>query len=88
MFHEGEDGKHAYRLYNLAEDLGETTDLSSQYPERVASLDKKIEEYLAETDAVVPLPNPAFDPAQYNAELIGLSLRYDRAKINKIKNSK
>ena len=85
LFHEGEDGKHAYRLYDLSEDIGEINDLSSQYPERVASLDKKIEEYLTETDAVVPLPNPAFDPAQYNAELIGLSLRYDREKIIKIK---
>jgi len=71
MFHEGEGGKHAYRLYNLAEDLGETTDLSSQYPERVASLDKRIEDYLTESDAVVPLPSPAFDPAKYRPELIG-----------------
>ncbi|MDP6524791.1 MAG: sulfatase [Kiritimatiellia bacterium] len=72
LFHGGEDGKHGYRLYNLAEDLGETTDLSSQYPERVASLDKKIEEYLTESNAVVPLPNPAFDPAQYRPELVGV----------------
>ncbi|MGB0258265.1 MAG: sulfatase, partial [Coraliomargarita sp.] len=46
MFHQGEGGKHAYRLYNLAEDIGETNDLSSQYPERVASLDQRIEDYL------------------------------------------
>ena len=71
LFHEGEDGQHAYRLYNLAEDVGETNDLASQYPERVASLDQRIEEYLTDSNAVVPLPNPAFDPAQYRPELIG-----------------
>ncbi len=71
LFHEGEDGQHAYRLYNLAEDVGETNDLASQYPERVAILDQRIEEYLTDSNAVVPLPNPAFDPAQYRPELIG-----------------
>ena len=71
LFHEGEDGQHAYRLYNLAEDIGETNDLANQHPERVASLDQQIEKYLTESKAVVPLPNPAFDPAQYRPELIG-----------------
>jgi len=71
MFHAGEGGKHAYHLYNLVEDIGESNDLSSQYPEKVASLDQRIEEYLTGSHAVVPLPNPAFDPAQYHPERIG-----------------
>lgn len=84
LFHGGDDGKHAYRLYNLAEDIGESTDLSSQYPEKVASLDQRIEDYLTDSDAVVPQPNPEFDPAQFHPELIGLSLRYDKEAITKI----
>ena len=84
MFHEGEGGKHAYRLYNLAEDLGEGTDLSNQYPEKVATLDKRIEAYLTESNAVVPRPNPAFDPAQYHPELIGVQNASNaKKKLNK-----
>ena len=87
LFHGGEDGQHAYRLYNLAEDIGETNDLSSQYPEKVATLDKRIEDYLTESNAVVPLPNPAFDPAQYHPELIGKQ-RVSKGKKNKNKTRK
>ena len=85
MFHEGEEGKHAYRLYNLAEDLGERTDLSNQYPEKVATLDKRIEAYLSASNAVVPVPNSEFDPAQYRPELIGVKLSTDVKKLKKKK---
>jgi len=57
-----------YLLFNLRDDLGEKTNLAVQKPELVAELDARIEEFLAETDAVVPIPNPDFDPAQYRAE--------------------
>jgi arylsulfatase A-like enzyme len=60
LFHEGENGAHAYRLYNLKDDIGETRDLAAEQPERVRQLDGLITKFLAETKAVVPLPNPAF----------------------------
>jgi len=31
---------HGWRLYNIAQDIGETTDLSDQYPEKVALMKK------------------------------------------------
>ncbi|MCF7817716.1 MAG: sulfatase [Kiritimatiellales bacterium] len=72
LFYQGENRNHGYLLYNLAEDLGEQHDLSGQYPERVATMDRMIEDYLHQANAVVPQPNPAFDPAQYHPEKIGV----------------
>jgi len=50
-------------LYNLQDDLGETKNLAEQQPERVAELNREIDRFLQETGALVPKPNPAYDPA-------------------------
>ncbi|MCP4311936.1 MAG: N-acetylgalactosamine 6-sulfate sulfatase (GALNS), partial [Bacteroidetes bacterium] len=65
LFHQGEDGRHEYRLYNLKWDIGEKNNLSNMYPEKVAELDLLIENHLTDANAVVPLPNPDFDPNQF-----------------------
>lgn len=72
LFHQGEVGTHDYRLYNLCEDLGETNNLAKQYPERVAAMDKMIQTHIDDAQGVVPQPNPAFDPARYSPERIGI----------------
>ncbi len=71
-FHYGEDGNHEYRLYNLREDIGENRNLAATYPDRVKELDKLIEDYIAEANVVVPLPNPNFDPAKFDPSRIGV----------------
>lgn len=71
IFHGGEKGAHRYLLFNLRDDLGEKNNLASQKPELVAELDALIEGFLTDTKAVVPVPNPAFDPAKYRPELEG-----------------
>jgi arylsulfatase A-like enzyme len=73
LFYEGENGAHAYRLYNLADDLGETNNLADAFPERVAELDRLLQAHLEDAGAVLPSPNPAFDPKQYHPEFIGLT---------------
>jgi len=65
LFHQGVNGKHEYRLYNLKWDIGEKNNLSKMYPEKVAELDLLIENHLTDANAVVPLPNPDFDPNQF-----------------------
>ncbi len=62
LFHQGEKGAHAYQLYNLKDDLGEARDLAASQPERVKQLDALIEGFLKDTKAVVPLPNPTYNP--------------------------
>lgn len=62
IFHAGANGTHAYRLYNLKDDLGEKQDLAAGQPDRVRLLDALIENFLTNTKAVIPKPNPAYDP--------------------------
>ena len=51
-----------YELYNLRADLGEADDRASAEPARVAELDRLIDGFLAETGALYPRPNPAYQP--------------------------
>ena len=53
---------NAYELYNLKNDIGETRNLADAKPKKVAELDALIDRFLEETDALVPQPNPAYDP--------------------------
>lgn len=78
IFHGGEAGAHRHLLFNLRDDIGEKNNLAAQQPDRVRELDALIEKFLADTKAVVPVPNPAFDPAQYHPENEGKAA--DRAK--------
>jgi len=68
IFHGGELGAHRHLLFNLRDDLGEKNNLAAAKPELVVELDGLIETFLVETKAVVPTPNPAFDPARYHPE--------------------
>ena len=62
-FHgDGVNGADRFELYNLAKDISESANVALDYPELVAQLDTEITTYLARTGAVVPVPNPAYDP--------------------------
>lgn len=65
LFFAGENGAHRYQLYNLRNDLGEKHDLAGKDPTRVKALDALIEKFLADTQAVTPIRNPAFNAANY-----------------------
>jgi hypothetical protein len=68
VFHGGQDGSHRWKLFNLSEDIGEKHDLAAREPQQVKKLDALIDRFLADTRAVVPVPNPDFDPAAYRPE--------------------
>jgi hypothetical protein len=60
-FHaDGENGADRFELYNLRDDVGETTNLASRQPEMVREMNTLITGFLNDTGAVVPLPNPAY----------------------------
>jgi arylsulfatase A-like enzyme len=63
IFHGGDNGEHEYLLFDLKEDLGEKTNLAAKHPEIVRELDARIDRFLAETKAVTPIRNPAYDPS-------------------------
>lgn len=54
------DQSDRLELYNLRDDVGETRNLVAQRPELVRELGLLIDRFLAETQAVVPQPNPDF----------------------------
>lgn len=49
-----------FELYNLKEDLGETANLADSHTEKVAVLNKLIEQHFEETVAAPPIPNPNY----------------------------
>ena len=71
-FHHGKDGGHEYRLYNLRDDIGESHNLAISHPEKLKALDTIIEEFIAEAEVVVPIPNPMFNPETFDASTIGV----------------
>jgi len=50
------------RLYNLKDDLGETTDLSSSIPSKRDELSTLLDQWRKKVGAELPVPNPDFDP--------------------------
>ena len=55
IFHGGEGGAHRWKLFNLRDDVGEANDLAQKQPTRVKAMDGLIDEFLLETEAVLPL---------------------------------
>jgi arylsulfatase A-like enzyme len=85
FYHNGKGGNHRYELYNLDEDISETNNLAGRYPQKVKQLDKLIEEHLKETSALVPIPNPRYDP---NAKPAKKQPRTNRKKRPQRKNTR
>ncbi len=82
IFHGGDNGAHRHLLFNLRQDPGERNNLAAAQPERVKELDALIAQFLSETKAVVPVPNPKFDPAQYHPELEGRAVPKGKPKAS------
>ena len=62
VYGEGPDRAPAFELYNLTRDIGETRNLADQMPDKVKTLDALLARHLAETKALIPFPNPSYDP--------------------------
>lgn len=58
----GDDQSDVLELYNLEDDLGETKNLAAQQPAKVKELNARITGFLRDTEAVVPVRNPNYDP--------------------------
>ncbi|MFV1994640.1 MAG: sulfatase [Verrucomicrobiales bacterium] len=66
-----EDG--GLELYNLADDIGESRDLSSSMPEKVAELKRLLENWRRDVNAPVPTEaNPEFDQAAEAAAIAAM----------------
>lgn len=57
-------------LYNVADDIGEATDVASKHPEIASSMKADLDKWLIETDAAMPSPNPKFSTEALAAEKV------------------
>jgi len=62
LYGEGPDRSDSHELYNLVDDIGETTNRADEMPDMVRELDALIDGFLADTEALVPFKNPAYAP--------------------------
>lgn len=62
-----EDGR--YELYNLTQDLAETSQLNDRYPEKLAALRAKLTKWMDEVRAKMPEVNPSYDPVKFSEEM-------------------
>ena len=72
LFHQGDKAAHAYELFNLKNDAGERDNLASKRPDLVAELDSLIAGFLKDTGAVVPKPNPNYNPNLQSTSATGV----------------
>jgi arylsulfatase A-like enzyme len=68
LIHYYEDGRN--ELYNIADDIGEQTDLSGSKLEKVAELKGAMDQWLDSVDARMPMPNPNFSSGEFEKEKI------------------
>ncbi|NNJ26327.1 sulfatase [Alienimonas chondri] len=58
------DGQGEVELYDLRKDLGEKNNLAAALPTKAAELRALLKAYLADSGALLPRPNPQYDPAR------------------------
>ena len=63
------DGK--VELYNLREDIGETNDLASTMPDRVAAMRRKLHAWIDSSGSAIPKLNPAYNESEPLVEAKG-----------------
>ena len=74
-----EDG--GLELYNLHDDIGETNNLASRFPEKVKELKSMMEDWRKEIDAPIPTePNPKFDAEAEEAAIASKADKKEKKK--------
>lgn len=74
-------------LYNLQDDISESENRAADFPERVKQLDALIDQFVEETGALYPQPNPNYRPGLDRAatrsqdSLFGLVPKFCEAKV-------
>lgn len=61
-YYDNPDQSNRYELYNLAEDEGEATNLASSESRLMKKMIQRLDELLDETESLIPIPNPAYNP--------------------------
>lgn len=62
------DSLTTLELFNLKDDIGETTDLASTNPAKAKELNALIDKFVKQTNPTYPQPNPAYSPVSRPAQ--------------------
>ena len=60
LLHGADDGQHEHWLFHLKSDIGERENVAAKNPEKVRELSVALDQFLRETGAVYPTPNPNY----------------------------
>lgn len=76
-------------LYDLSKDIGEQTDLAKSQPQITKKLRSKLDSWLNQTGAAIPLQDKRYDPAKKKIQLENMRTqgleRREQAESNKLK---
>ncbi len=67
-------------LYDLKNDIGETRNLAKEMPDKVKELDVLIDQFVKDTGALYPKPNPAFAETDITAGLVPRKCKLAKAR--------
>lgn len=67
LIHYYEDKRN--ELYDLSKDIGEQNDLAEKHPNKTKTLSKKLNNWLKETNAKIPIPDKRFDPQKKKKQI-------------------
>jgi hypothetical protein len=70
-----------HELFNLREDPSETKNLAAEQPDKVKALNALIDAFVAETGALYPKPNPAYQPRAAVDPAQGLVPKFCKATV-------
>lgn len=57
-----DDSSDAYKLYNIAKDIHEENNIIDEHKEKAQEMKKMLDEWLKTTGALIPHPNPKYNP--------------------------
>lgn len=60
FFCDNPDQSDRFELYNIKDDIGEQINLMDKFPRKANRLKKMIDQFLEDTEAVIPVPNPNY----------------------------
>ncbi len=75
LFCDNDDQSDRFELYNVRTDFGETDNVAPQMPDKVKELNALIDQFLRDTQAATPQPNPAYGRPKASQD------SYDRADL-------
>ena len=81
LIHYLEDGHD--ELYNLEKDLEEQNDLANKHPQKVKEMRTQLDQWLKQTKATFPTPDPKFDSAKRDARWANMKTNFKKGMEQK-----